>query len=118
MRPSRLLSLKEHTLYVPDYALAPDKSIPALQNANPSEVFARYPYKYEVVGPRALAELLGPDLASEGSSLLVLDCAFTGPERFVTVYSPAAGIIHHRTSRYGATLTEKDVAQLLDSVGA
>jgi hypothetical protein len=115
---SRLLSLKEHTLYVPDYALSPDKRIPEFQNANPAEVFAQYPYHYEVVGPRALGALLGPELSRDESSLLVLDCAFTGPERFVTVHSPAAGVIYHRSSRYGATLTSKDVAQLLKSVGA
>jgi hypothetical protein len=116
--PSRLLSVKEHTLYVPDYALAPDKHIPGLQNANPSEVFAKYPYRYKVVGPRALGELLGSELAQEESSLLVLDCTFSGPTRVVTAYSPAAGTIYRRSSRYGATLTPDDVDELLDTVGA
>lgn len=112
-----LLSLKEHTLYVPDYALAPDKQSAELQNADPSEVFAQYPYHYEVVEPRVLGDLLGPELSREKSSILALDCAFTGKERFVTVYSPAGGITYRRNSRFGATLTRGDVVELLKSVG-
>lgn len=116
--PSRLPSVKEQTLYVLDYALAPDKRIPEFQNMDASEVFAEYPYQYKVVSPRALGELLGPELAHEESSLLVLDCAFTGSQRVVTVYSPPVGIIYRRTSRYGATLTDDDIDELLDAVGA
>ncbi|HET7544080.1 MAG TPA: hypothetical protein VFK05_29615 [Polyangiaceae bacterium] len=115
---TRLPSVKEHTLYVPDYALTPDKGSPELQNANPSEVFAQYPYHYEVIEPRALGDLLGPEFAGERSSVLALDCAFTGKERFVTVYSPAGGVIYRRNSRFGATLTRGDIAELLKSVGA
>jgi len=115
---TRLLSVKEHTLYIPDYALTPDERSPELQNANPSEVFAQYPYHYQVVDPRALGDLLGPEFAREKSSVLALDCAFTGKERFVTVYSPAGGVIYRRNSRFGATLTRGDIAELLKSVGA
>lgn len=112
----RWASLKQDTLYVPDYALTPDKNSRALQNVEASEVFAEYPYRHQVVGVRALGELLNAELANKESSLFVLDCAFTGPERFVTLYNPASGIAYQRCLRFGATLTEDDVAELLDSV--
>lgn len=118
LKHARLPSLKQQTLYVPDYALTPGNGTDEVENVTASEVLAQYPYRYEVIAPGALEELLGPELGREESSLLVLDCAFTGAERFVTVYSPTSGILYRRSGRYGATLTPADVAKLLKSVGA
>lgn len=111
-----LASVKQHTLYVPDYALTPGNGAHEVENTNVSEVFAAYPYKYEVVTPGALGQLLTPEFGREQSSLLVLDCAFTGNERFVTVYSPTAGIVYRRSGRFGAALNHADIAKLLKSV--
>lgn len=118
LKNPQLPSLKQHTLYVPDYALTPGNGADEVENVSASEVFAQYPYRYEVVTPGALGELLSPELAREESSLLVLDCAFTGNERFVTVYSPTSGIIYRRSGRFGASLNHADIAKLLKSVGA
>lgn len=116
LKHPKLPGLKQHLLYVPDYALTPGNGADEVENASVAEVFAQYPYKYEVVTPGALGELLSEELTREQSSLLVFDCAFTGNERFVSVYNPTSGIVYRRSGRYGACLNHADVVKLLKSV--